>query len=989
MTGASDVLTLVGVERKLATVLFVDLVDSTRFVTSTDPEIVRRRVNRFFEHVAHCIETHGGLVEKFAGDAVMAAFGIPQAHEDDAERAVRAALGIIEATHELDLEARVGIEAGEVVVEDGDSTFATGEAVNIAARLQQSAKPGQILVGPNTYRLTLDRIQVEDAGPVHVRGRDDPLWSWRAVGAVDGAARALSLEAPLVGRELELSLLEGTYERTVKNRRAHLVTIFGEPGVGKSRLTREFVEALDGATVLAGRCLPYGEGITYWPLAEMVKTAAGIHDDEPVREAFEKLRACCEDEAVADLLGLAAGVLEAVEAERSQQEISWAAREFAAKLADPQPLVLIFEDIHWAEEPLLELVEHLAEYVRDAPLLIVCLARPELLEVRPGWGGGRLRSAAIELEPLPTEDTETLIDALLAGTPLLEACREDILETTEGNPLFVEETIRMLVEQDGTFSVTRIPNTLQALIAARIDRLPAAEKRVLQRAALAGRVFWEGAIEHLSPERDDVPAVLEQLALRELVLPEARSSITGEHAFKFKHVLIREVAYGGLSKSARAALHARFAAWLKERAGEELLEIRAFHLDRAAYLLAELDGAPPAELAQEAAATLEAAGRRAMGRESFRTARKLLVRALELGPTLERRWLAARAAHRLGDMGAVSAEMEAVRAAAVDEGNRKLEANALAALAEVALFSRADLGAAKELANRALETLPEDAPVGTRIEALNVRVQIATWVGDHETAEQYLRKVIDAARDADRKDLEASAVQVLASLYVTKLELGSARELLDRGLELAEESGGVLVRAGVLDRYAALNMIEGKLDDADDLYRESAALYEEVGFEAGSAWAMKSRGTVAWKRGELEEAETSFRDAIKLLKKLGDRAYLCEAQRSLAELLVVQGRIDEAERWALEARETVGPQDALSQITTTYALAIVRAAQRRDAEAEELFGSALERAEAGPFRLVEHETLERYARFLRERGRDAEAEPLEDRLASGPLAAAA
>src|SRR5215210_6425556 len=260
-------------ERKLATVLFVDLVGSTSFVVAQDPEIVRRRVTQFFARVSHCIESHGGKVEKFAGDAVMAAFGIPRAHEDDAERAIRAALAVRDTVHELELEARMGVESGEVVTEDGDSTFATGEAVNIAARLQQSAKPGEILVGPNTYRLTLDRIQVEDAGPVHVRGRDDPLWSWRAVGAVDGAARALSLEAPLVGRELELSLLEGTYERTVKNRRAHLVTIFGEPGVGKSRLTREFVEALDGATVLAGRCLPYGEGITYWPLAEMVKTA--------------------------------------------------------------------------------------------------------------------------------------------------------------------------------------------------------------------------------------------------------------------------------------------------------------------------------------------------------------------------------------------------------------------------------------------------------------------------------------------------------------------------------------------------------------------------------------------------------------------------------------------------------------------------------------------------------------------------------------------
>ena len=462
-----------GVERKLATVLFVDLVDSTGLVSTTDPEIVRRRVDRFFEQASECIEHHGGLVEKFAGDAVMAAFGVPQAHEDDAERAIRAALAILEATADLGLEARVGVEAGEVVVGDGDSTFATGEAINLAARLQQSAAPNQILIGPNAYRLTLDRIEVEDFGPVQVRGRDEPIWAWRAVAAYDRGTRISSLQAPLVGRDIELSMLENTYTRVVRDRRAHLVTIFGEPGVGKSRLAREFLDTLEGATVLQGRCLPYGEGITYWPLAEMVKVSAGIHDDEPVREAFDKLRACCEDEAIADLLANASGVLEAVEAEATGQEIAWAAREWSSKLAEPQPLVLVFEDIHWAEEPLLELIEHLAEYVRDAPLIILALARPELLEVRPSWGGGRLRSAAIELEPLADVEAEQLIDALMAGTTLEQTCRAEILDVTEGNPLFVEETIRMLAESDGTLSIaTGMPNTLQALIAARIDRLP-------------------------------------------------------------------------------------------------------------------------------------------------------------------------------------------------------------------------------------------------------------------------------------------------------------------------------------------------------------------------------------------------------------------------------------------------------------------------------------------------------------------------------------
>src|SRR6478752_2949065 len=404
-------------ERKLATVLFVDLVDSTALVAGADPEVVRRRVQTYFERVSHCVTTHGGIVEKFAGDAVMAAFGIPQAHEDDAERGVRAGLAILDGVHELELEARIGIESGEVVADDSDSTFATGEAVNVAARLQQAAEPGQVLLGPGAHRLTLGRVEVEDLGPVELKGLGRELWTWRALSGKADEVHELQ-QAPLVGRDSELELLQNTYDRALRDRRAHLFTIFGEAGVGKSRLAHEFSQAMEGATVLSGRSLPYGEGVTYWPLAEMVKCAAGIVDDDPLDVAIDKLRAFCEDEAVADLLGLASGVLEAVQSEASAQEIAWAAREWGQRLAQEQPLVLVFEDIHWAEEPLLELIEHLATWVRDAPLLLITLARPELLDIRPGWGGGRVRATAIELEPLGESESEELVDALTGDGPL-------------------------------------------------------------------------------------------------------------------------------------------------------------------------------------------------------------------------------------------------------------------------------------------------------------------------------------------------------------------------------------------------------------------------------------------------------------------------------------------------------------------------------------------------------------------------------------------
>ena len=964
-------------ERKLATVLFVDLVNSTGLVTGADPEVVRRRVQTFFERVSHCVITHGGIVEKFAGDAVMAAFGIPQAHEDDAERAVRAGLAILAAVEELELQARVGVESGEVVTEDGEATFATGEAVTLAARLEQAAEPGQILLGPGAHRLTLGRIEVEDVGPVELKGLAEPVWAWRAVSA-NGGARLRSLEAPLVGREAELELLQNTYERALRDRRAHLFTIYGEPGVGKSRVAREFADSLEGATVLHGRSLPYGEGVTYWPLAEMVKSAAGIADDDPLDVAIEKLRAFCEDEAVADLLGLASGVLEAVRSESSAQEIAWAAREWAQRLAEEQPLVLVFEDIHWAEEPLLELIEHLATWVREAPLLLLCIARPELLDLRPGWGGGRVRATAIELEPLAREESERLVDELPEDGDLPELAREELLDKTEGNPLFVEETMRMLAEE-GLESVDRIPDTVQALIAARIDRLPAQSKEILQRAAVIGRVFWEGALVRLSPELESVEEPLDDLLLRDFILSEPRSSIRGEQAFRFKHVLIREVAYASLSKSMRAEQHAAFADWLKERAGEELLEIRAFHLDRAAALTAELNGSAPAELQREAADALAEAGLRAFAREANRTARQLFVRSVELEPTLRRRYLAARAAERLSDLPTVSREMEEVLAAAEEAGDRWTQGRALISLAEALVLREGDVARAEEMVDEALEVLEPDDLEG-RFRALDVRSTIAWSRGDLAKEEDVVRDQLELAREAGRKDFESTASDTLASVYISRLELDRAAPLVEKALLLAEESGSAEARGQALRFAGQLYLHRGELDDAEaalDAAREHLA-------EAGRAWALgralNFSAWTAWWKGDLPRAERIFRESIRILAPLEDRATLCETQRGLAQLLVAEGRIDEAERFALAARETVSPHDVTSVATTTMALGVVRAAQGRDDEAETLLREAYEMSAETEHRRNEAQSLHALAQFLRERGRDDEAEPLETRI---------
>ena len=967
-------------ERKLATVLFVDLVASTELVSGVDPEVVRRRVNTFFDGVSQCIAAHGGTVEKFAGDAVMAAFGIPRAHEDDAERAVRAALAILDHVHELRLEARIGVESGEVVVDDTDSTFATGQAVNVAARLQQAARAGEILIGATARRLTATAIEAESAGPLELRGFREPIPAFRPIAAHDGGRHLRHVAAPFVGRDAELELLENTFTRTVRDNRPSVFTIYGEPGVGKSRLAREFLAGVEGATILQGRALPYGEGVTYWPLAEMVKAAAGITDDDPLERAREKLIECCGDEAIAELLGLASGVLEAVEGERGQSEIAWAAREFADELASVQPLVMVFEDIHWAEEPLLELIDHLAQWVRERPLLIICLARPELLEIRPTWGGGRVRSTAIELEALPRDESERLATALLDEHELPADVQAEVVDKAEGNPLYVEETVRMLLES-GDGAVGRIPDTLQALIAARIDRLPAGEKLLLQRASVIGRVFWAGALAYLSPELgEQIDDSLDDLVLRDLLTHEQRSTITGEEPYRFKHVLIREVAYGALSKSSRAEYHQKFATWLRDRADKELLEIRAYHLDQATQLLAELDGRAPEALARETAHVLELAGNRALSREAHRSARKLLLRAIELEPTLKRRYNAAHAAWRLGDLPALSSEMEMVARDAADEGSRSIQARALVALADVALNRHGDADRAGALLAQALDVVEEDDHAG-RFQVLDLRSRIAWWGGRVGVAETLEEEALDAARAAGREDLEAKAVLELASIHIARMDNDGAAPLVERACELAETSGSILMRAKAASTAGRIAVARGNDAEAARLLEQAFELYMEAGAGDGIGYAAKELARVTWRLGDEQRAEKLLRESIRLLAPLEDRGVLCESQRLLAQLLLARGRVEEAEKFALAATETVGVTDRISNATTRVALAEVRAAQGMDAEAEELFGEALALAAETEFRRLDLEILPSYVEFLRARGRDADADELAARLA--------
>ncbi len=466
---------------------------------------------------------------------------------------------------------------------------------------------------------------------------------------------------------------------------------------------------------------------------------------------------------------------------------------------------------------------------------------------------------------------------------------------------------------------------------------------------------------------------LDELVRREFLVREPRSAIRGEEAYRFKHGLIRDVAYASLPKSSRGSFHRRLAAWIADRvSGDELVEIRAYHLDEAAQIARELGGHVPPELASDAAAALERAGRRALAREANRAARRLLVRAVELEPTLERRYQAARAAWRMTDMPAVSAEMEAVRELAQEAGDNRVQGRALTALAQVALYRDTDHVRARELANAALEVIDADDDVG-RFDALETLATTCWWEGALTDVEQLATEKLAIAERIGRPDLQAGVLLELADIHDARLEPVPAQEALERAVELADESGSPRSRAWTLRMAGRLAAVHGRLDEAEASLQQACTLFAESGIELSHARTLNSLGLVAWKRGELRRAEDLFRDAIRMLEPLEDRGTLVESQRMLAQVVLAQGRVEEAERFALEARETVGARDVSSDSTTRLALGVVRAAQSRDEEAEQLLREAVAILRPTGFRRHEIDPLTALAGFLRERGRDAEA----------------
>ena len=621
------------VSRRTVTVLFADVADSTPLGERLDPESLRRVMSRFFEQMSDVLERHGGTVEKFIGDAVMAVFGIPELHEDDALRAVRAATELRQALAVLNEELqrelgvrigiRVGVNTGEVVAGDGTGgqMLVTGDPVNVAKRLEEAARTGEILVGEATRRLVENAVVLEPREELELKGKAARHSAWNVLAVIEGAsAYARRLDAPLIGRERELQTLRDAYLEAQETRSCRLFTIVGPAGIGKSRLATELCATLgEDATVLTGRCLPYGDGITFWPLVEIV---GSLGSDDGVREA---LAHAGDGELVA------ARVLGAVGPTASAApggETFWAVRRLLEEVARKQPLVVLVEDIHWAEPTLLDLLEYLAGWTHDAPILLLCIARPDLLDERPGWltqpGSGVL------LEPLTEEESHALLDEIGQEWPLDAAARRRITEAAEGNPLYLEQMAAMLAEGG---PADAIPPSIHALIAARLDRLPAEERVVLEWAAVAGKHFVRSALRRLAPDADqtDVDARLLSLARKDLLAARPGR----EDAYRFRHALIRDAAYAGIPKELRAQLHERFAEWAANtkagRAGE-LDEIVGYHLEQAYRYRGQLGplDAHAQSLAGRAAEILGAAGRRAYARDDMPAAINLLDRAVSL-----------------------------------------------------------------------------------------------------------------------------------------------------------------------------------------------------------------------------------------------------------------------------------------------------------------------------------------------------------------------
>jgi class 3 adenylate cyclase/tetratricopeptide (TPR) repeat protein len=916
-------------ERKFATVLFADIVGSTAFGEAHDPEVVREALARTFAEWRQIITSHGGTVEKFIGDAVMAVFGVPLAHEDDPERAVRAAFALREQVrsgksvdddgHSFDV--RTGVASGEVVSgggETGSDFLVTGPSVNLAARLQQAALPGEILVDPLTRKLTRHVVAFERGRPLEAKGlgRVDACPAHALLSTLPSAHPAFGeLRAPLVGRQRERALLDMTLERVRDERQAALITIFGPAGIGKTRLIEEWTVRGRHAA-LVGRCLPYGEGITFWPVREMLHADAAIAASDGREDVTAKVRAAVlrafgagdpEADAVARRLTVLIGNLGAEEAipdvhpSNIAAELRWAMRVYLERRG-ATPTVVVFEDVQWAEPSLLDLIEHLAEWTR-APLLVICLARPDLLDVRPGWGGGKTNATAVTLEPLDYENTRALVGGLLdIPSPPTELI-DDICPRADGNPLYVEEFLRTMIETariarvEDQWLVTRglpemsTPATLQGLIAARLDRVPPPVKRALQQASVIGKRFSADALEAIAGA-PVAESVLLDAARRGLLVEIDTRGMRGARSHEFHHTLAREVAYASLPKGERLRFHDRFGLWLEETAGGRIGEYAdtiAHHAEQAYRLARDLRTPRAPELGRRAFHLLVGAATRARRQADLNAATALYCRAAEIGEAVE-----------------------------IPMAER-VEAEGFSALMGYYLEGTPD---ALARLDRAIEAARDAGPSEVLVRLLSQRGFIAR-TGEH--ADRYFAEGVAVARATGDPQLIAHA------MVLSNAEAWARGDLLAHEATLLEayqfmRSSGASADLGLCLVWLATNALQRGDFTATERYLDEAAAAAEASGSKFQLWAVRrasSRSAIA--RGEHARAVRFANEAVSLAREVGARRLVGLAYVRLGDALYEAGETAQARTILEQALRSVD-RDTMAEAYVEVRWKLARAA---------------------------------------------------------------
>jgi class 3 adenylate cyclase/tetratricopeptide (TPR) repeat protein len=911
--------------RKTVTVVFCDIVDSTPIAERLDPEVHRRVMDRYFEALRTPLEHHGGTVEKFIGDAVMAVFGIPVAHDDDALRALRAAadmrVALAEMNEQLErdfgvtIAIRTGVNTGEVVAGDHrtGSAFATGDTAGTAQRLEAAARAGEILVGDATYRLVSNAVLVEPVEALTLKGKARPVDAWRLLGVVEGAPPFVRrMDAPMVGRQAELDRLREEFDRAVREQSLRLATVVGPAGIGKSRLANELVRTVgDEANALVGRCLAYGEGITYWPLRGLVLSAVGDLTPEGIERAIDGV-----DDA-ARIADNVAGAVGTGPSAGGSEETFWAVRRLLEHLAQRQPLVVGIDELQWAEPDFLDLIEYLAGWSRGAPILVLCLSRPELLEKRPSWG------VTLSLEPLSEHEAEELVEVMGGDRMLDEAERARITAAAEGNPLFLEQLLALKAEL-GAREV--IPPSIHALLVSRLDALESEERSVLERASVIGREFSRGAIGTLSGE--DVGATLLSLARKDLVEPDL-ALFPWDDGFRFRHILIRDAAYLGLAKETRADIHEGYAAWLQENAGEgvaEFDEILGYHLEQAFRLRQELGTTDP-ELRERAGKLLAGAGRRAIGRGDVPATVTLLARAVALLPDSndERREmlpLLGSALMRTGEFARAERVLDEALESAKTAGDRRLELRTLIEREFFRAFTNPDesvedIVAVADSAIPLLEELGDDIGLAKAWWLKSeVHLNAFEWAARTEHLE---RALAHARRAGDAGEQATIAAQLAQAVYYGPAPATAA---IARCEELLRDVPSTRsLRASVIGSLAGLRAMQGDFEEARRLQEEAREIWQELGQRFRIAMRSLMAADIELLADRPDEATAVLRWAYSELSAMGAQSVIPPISAFLADALCEEGEFEEAARFARLARDGATPVDVVAQVMWRVALA--------------------------------------------------------------------